>query len=53
MTCLLFLFLYIGSLLVWMLILLCVMLCDMSLISVSIYRFSLGVDVDSSVCHVM
>ena len=47
MTCLLFLFLYIGSLLVWILILLCVMLCDMSLIPVSIYMymFSLGVDV--------
>ena len=28
-----------------MLILLCVMLCDMSLIPVSIYMFSLGVDV--------
>ena len=36
-----------------MLILLCVMLCDVSLIPVSICMFSLGVDIDSSVCHVM
>ena len=45
--------LFVVSSLHSMLIRLCVMLCVMSLIPVSIYRFSLGVDVGSSVCHVM
>ena len=39
--------LFVASSLHSMLILLCVMLCVMSLIPVSIYRFSLGVDVGS------